>query len=63
MEEIKNETILKKEEALFTKEQILASEKYANRRDLADALLEDGKSYKMETVDKMMENFLKGKVK
>lgn len=62
MEEIKNETILKKE-ALFTKEQILASEKYANRRDLADALLEDGKSYKMETVDKMMENFLKGKVK
>lgn len=59
--EVKKET--NKKEAAFTKEQILASEKYANRRDLLDALLDKGKTYKIETVDNMIEKFMKGKVK
>lgn len=47
----------------FTKKQILASVKYGNRRDLIDALLEQGKSYTMEEVENLMDNFMKGKVK
>ena len=30
-----------KQDAMFSKEQILASNKYANRRDALDAILED----------------------
>lgn len=47
----------------YSKEQILVSTKYANRRDLVDALLDDKKKYTMETVDNMIESFMKGKVK
>lgn len=46
----------------YTKDQILASEKYVKRRDLINALLDDGKEYTIEEVDKMMQKFLKGKV-
>ena len=38
------------------------SEKYAKRRDLVNALLEDDKEYTITEVDAMMEKFLKGKV-
>lgn len=58
--EVKKET--NKKEVAFTKEQILTSEKYANRRDLLNALLEENKTYKIETVDNMIEKFMKGKV-
>lgn len=47
----------------FTKEQILASAKYQNRRDLVNALLNDGEVYTMEAVDGMINNFMKGRVK
>ena len=47
----------------FSKEQILASAKYSKRRDLVDALLKDNEKYTMETVDNMIEKFMKGKVK
>lgn len=47
----------------FTKEQILASEKYQNRKDIAEALLDEKKLYTTETVDKMIETFMKGEVK
>lgn len=50
-------------EQKFNKEQILASARYANRRDLVDALLDKDKSYTIETVDNMIEKFKKGKVK
>ena len=38
-------------EPMFSKEQILASARFANRRDLVDALLDEDKSYTMNTVD------------
>lgn len=50
-------------EQQFSKEQILASARYANRRDLVDALLDEKESYTLETVDNMIENYMKGQVK
>lgn len=50
-------------EPQFSKEQIVASEKYHNQRDLVDALLENGKKYTIGTVDNLIENYKKGKVK
>lgn len=49
-------------ENTYTKDQILASKKYVKRRDLINALLDDGKEYTIEEVDEMMQKFLKGKV-
>lgn len=50
-------------EPMFSKEQILASDRYANRRDLVDALLDTDKSYTLETVDNLIEKYMKGQVK
>lgn len=47
----------------YTKGQILGSARFANRRDLVDALLDEDKKYTMETVDTVIEEFMKGKVK
>ena len=52
-----------KQEVLFTKEQILASKKYKNRRDVLGAILTDSKTYTLEHVDSLLEKFMKGKVK
>lgn len=50
-------------EPQFSKEQIVASDKYRSQRDLVDALLEEDKKYTIATVDKMIEEYRKGKVK
>lgn len=50
-------------EPMFSKEQILASARFANRRDLVDALLDEKKSYTMETVDDLIQKYMKGSVK
>ena len=50
-------------EPMFSKEQILASARFANRRDLVDALLDEDKSYTIETVDNLVEKYMKGQVK
>lgn len=47
----------------YTKAQILAAEKYNNRRDLLGALLSDDRSYTLDLVDAEIEKFRKGKVK
>lgn len=52
-----------KQEVMFTKEQILASNKYSNRRDVLGAILADGNTYTFEKVDSLLEKFMKGKVK
>lgn len=51
------------EEVIFTKEQILKSKKYIDQRDLINALLENGSSYSLTTVDEMIEKFMKEGVK
>lgn len=51
-----------KQDAMFSKEQILASNKYVDRRDALDAILEDNGVYTIEQVDSLLEKFMKGKV-
>lgn len=48
---------------VHTKAQLLASKKYANRQDIINALLEDGKTYTTAQVDALIEKFMKGQVK
>lgn len=47
----------------FTKDQLMASKKYASRKDLIGALLAEDKTYTVEAVDALIEKYLKGKVK
>ncbi len=61
-EVVKVETKTKKQTE-YSKEQLLQSNKYKNRQDLLNVLLEDGKYYSISAVDKLIENFMKGKVK
>ena len=51
------------EAASYTKDQLLRPKKYAARRDLLGALLEDGKTYTAAQVDREINQFLKRKVK
>lgn len=51
-----------KQESVFTKEQLLASNKYMNRRDILNVLLSDEGTYTIEKVDSLLEKFMKGKV-
>ena len=46
----------------YTKESIINSEKYKNRADILNVLLKDDQTYTLETVDKMIDKFMKGKV-
>lgn len=48
---------------VYTKAQLLASKKYANRQDILNALLEDGKTYTTDQVDALIEKYMKGQVK
>ena len=50
-------------EQKFSKEQLVASARYRDHRDLVDALLEEDKRYTKATVDKMIEDHMKRKVK
>lgn len=48
--------------ATYSKEQILQSAKYAKRRDLLNAVLEENRAYTLDEVDARIEKFMKGKV-
>ena len=58
-----NKTNEMKQGSMFTKEQILASNKYSNRRDVLGAILSNDETYTFEKVDSLLEKFMKGKVK
>lgn len=47
----------------FTRDQVLASKRYANRRDALGFLLKDGETYTAEQIDTILINYMKGKVK
>jgi hypothetical protein len=55
-------TETKQDEVVFTKEQILASKKYLNRRDVLDAILPDDFKGTLKKVDSLLCKFMKGKV-
>ena len=46
----------------FTREQLVEAKRYKNRRDLLDALLEDGRAYTIAEVDKKISDYLGKKV-
>ncbi len=50
-------------ERTFSKEQLLSSERFRDRRDMLEALLADGERYPMKAVEQKMEDYRKGKVK
>lgn len=47
---------------LFSKEQLLASARFANRRDIVSAILQAGRQYSIAEVEIMIENYMKGLV-
>ena len=47
-------------DATFGKEKILKMERYHNRRDLLEALLEDDRGYTFEEVNNMISGFMGG---
>ena len=55
----KTETIT---ESVYSKEQIIKSKKYADRRDILNVLLADGKEYTLDDVNTLLDAFMKGKV-
>jgi len=50
-------------EVRFTKAQLLAAKKYADRRDLLNVVLADDKQYSFAEVDKAINDFMKKEVK
>ena len=61
---IKKENVENKsEETKFVKSQIVSSDKYKNRADLLNVLLEDDKEYNLSEIDKKLEDFLGREVK
>lgn len=57
-ETVETATVLK-----FTKKQFIKSVKFAKRRDLLNALLDDKETYSIEEVEELINNFLTGKNK
>jgi hypothetical protein len=57
----KTKAVEKEETAapVFTKSQLVKSQKYQNKRDALNALL-DEKSYTLKEVDEILNDFLKG---
>lgn len=52
-----------KQEVKWTKAQIAASSKFTNRLDVLNAVLVDGQEYTIESVEAMIEKYMKGGVK
>ena len=51
------------EEKEFSKEQLLASERFCSRRDLLNALLSPDKAYTVGDVEREISKYMKGRVK
>jgi len=52
-----------KVESKFSKNQFLAAKRFSGKRDILEALLSDDETYTVKTVEQMIENYMKGKVK
>lgn len=50
-------------EKLFSKKQLLAAERFQERKDIVNALLSSDKQYTVEAVEQMIEKYMKGQVK
>ena len=47
---------------VFSKEQILGSKKFANRKDILNVLLKDDETYSIDDVETMIKEFLNKEV-
>lgn len=47
----------------YTKDQIVQSSRFAQHRDVVSAFLEDGKTYTLQQVEDVINDFLKKEVK
>lgn len=47
----------------FSKEQLLTAKRFQDRKDIVNALLSPDEEYTVETVEQMIEKYMKGKVK
>ena len=62
VEAVKAETKVEAAKVLtFSKKQFLASNKFAKRKDLVNALLKDDESYSVKEVEDLINDFLYGK--
>ena len=52
-----------KEENKFSKDQLIASERFQERGDILEALLSDRELYTVKAVEEKIEGYMKGKVK
>lgn len=53
---------VKQDAPVYSKKAILASNRYANRRDALGVILDDDKEYSTAEVDEILETFMKGQV-
>lgn len=54
--------IKKDDEILYSKEQIITSKKYSNRKDILNVLLKDDEEYTFSRIDEIIENFMNKEV-
>ncbi|EUB33230.1 MULTISPECIES: hypothetical protein [Fusobacterium] len=52
----------KDDEILYSKEQIIASKKYSNRKDILNVLLKDDEEYSFSKIDEIIEEFMNKEV-
>jgi len=52
----------KDDEILYSKEQIISSKKYSNRKDILNVLLKDDEEYTFSRIDEIIENFMNKEV-
>nr|DAV07636.1 MAG TPA: hypothetical protein [Caudoviricetes sp.] len=62
-EKIEKKEEIKTTESKYSKEQLLKSKKYSNRKDLLGVLLDDKKEYTFAEVDAEIDKFMKRGVK
>lgn len=58
-----NKALKGRRSAKYKKEQFLYAERYRERRDLIQALLKEGQEYSLEEADRLLEDYLKEKVR
>ena len=52
----------KDDEILYSKEQIITSKKYSNRKDILNVLLKDDEEYRFSRLDEIIEEFMNKEV-
>lgn len=58
-----DQAVTGKVENKFSKEQLIASSRFRDRRDILEALLVTGELYTVKAVEEKIESYMKGKVK